>query len=120
LWEWLRSEVKKVCAKFLKALNKKISIQKQSRHIAATKVEGKSFLQSLEDAQAVLDAVHAGKAEFLGTSIKGHQVFRVKSISGINVNCNNKITGQITDVFMIKETVSPSVVPTTPFWKPFS
>ncbi len=47
-------------------LSKEVSAQKQARHIKGTAGSGKGYLDSLEDAQEVLDAVNSGKAEFLG------------------------------------------------------
>ncbi len=99
-------------------LNKIISVQKQARHIAGTAKQGGGFLNSLDDAQAVLDAVHSGNARFLGISKAGHQIYRVNGVTGTNVNLGASITGQPTNVFMIKGTTSPSVVPTSPLWKP--
>jgi hypothetical protein len=99
-------------------LNKTISVQKQARHIAGTAKPGGGFLNSVDDAQSVLNAVHSGKATFLGTSKVGHQVYRFNGVTGTNVNVGAGITGQPTNVFMIKGTTSPSVVPTSPLWKP--
>ena len=99
-------------------LSKTISAQKQARHIAGTAKSGGGFLNSIDDAQSVLNAVHSGKATFLGTSKAGHQVYRFNGVTGTNVNLGAGITGQPTNVFMIKGTTSPSVVPTSPLWKP--
>lgn len=99
-------------------LSKTISVQKQARHIAGTAKPGRGFLNSVDDAQAVLDAVHSGNATFLGTSKAGHQIYRFNGVTGTNVNLGAGITGQPTNVFMIKGTTSPSVVPTSPLWKP--
>src|SRR5690554_3227619 len=52
-------------------LSKTISAQKQARHIAGTAKPGGGFLNSVDDAQSVLNAVHSGKATFLGTSSQG-------------------------------------------------
>ena len=102
----------------LKGLNETISIQKQARHITGTAKQGGVFLNSVGDAQSVLDAVHSGKATYLGTSKAGHQVYRYNGVTGTNVNIGAGITGQPTNVFMIKGTASPSIVPTNPLWKP--
>lgn len=99
-------------------LSKTVSVQKQARHIAGTAKPGGGFLNSVDDAQSVLNAVHSGKATFLGTSKAGHQVYRFNGVTGTNVNLGAGITGQPTNVFMIKGTTSPSVVPTSPLWKP--
>ena len=78
----------------------------------------KSYLDSLEDAQEILDAVHTGKAKYLGQTKTGHSVFRYNKINGTNVNKGKGILSQKTNVFLIKGTSSPSIVPTNPFWKP--
>jgi RHS repeat-associated protein len=95
-------------------LGKTISVQKQARHLAGTTKPGGGFLNSKEDAQAVLDAVHSGNATFLGTSKTGYQIYRFNGVTGTNVNLGVGITGQPTNVFLIKGTTSPSVVPTSP------
>ena len=100
------------------SLSKTISVQKQARHIAGTAKPGGGFLNSVDDAKSVLNAVHSGKATYLGTSSQGHLVYRFNGVTGTNVNLRAGITGQPTNVFMIKGTTSPSVVPTNPFWKP--
>lgn len=99
-------------------LNKTISAQKQAWRIAGTAKPGGGFLNSVDDAQSVLNAVHSSKATFLGTSKARHQVNRFNGVTGTNVNVGAGITGQPTNVFMIKGTTSPSVVPTSPLWKP--
>ena len=102
----------------LKNLNKAISVQKQARHLVGTAGNGKGFVNSIEDAQAVLDAVHSGDAKLLGTSKSGNLVYRCDAVTGTNVNIGAGVTGQPTNVFMIKGTTSVSVVPTSPTWKP--
>ncbi len=97
-------------------LSRRISAQKQARHIAGTAPEGKGYLNNLEDAQTVLNAVHSGEATFLGVTNAGHQIYRFNGVTGINVNLGAGITAQPTNVFMIKGTISPSVVPTNPNW----
>ncbi|MBI2273956.1 MAG: RHS repeat-associated core domain-containing protein [Bacteroidetes bacterium] len=99
-------------------LSKVISAQKQARHLAGAAGAGKGYLNSLQDAQKVLDAVHSGEATYLGTSSAGHAVYRLESVTGTNVNLGAGFTNQPTNVFMIKGTVSPTVVPTSPTWKP--
>lgn len=74
-------------------------------------------MRDLGDAQAVLDAYHAGDAIILGRSAQGFPVVRVPGLTGINVNRAAGITNQTTNVFMIKGTVRPSVVPLTPTWR---
>jgi filamentous hemagglutinin len=67
---------------------------------------------------SVLDAVHSGKAQLLGSTKTGHQVYKFEGVTGTNVNKGVGITGQPTNVFIIKGTANPSVVPTNPFFKP--
>jgi hypothetical protein len=103
---------------YLGSLNKTIS-QKQMRHVQGRKeYRGGGYLNSQADGQKVLNAVHAGEAEFLGTMQGGHQVFRYKGVTGTNVNTGAGILGEASNVFMIKGTTSPSVVPTSPNWAP--
>ncbi len=108
----------KILRNIVSKIGKRISVQKQARHILGTAKPGGGFLNSIDDAQAVLDAVHSGQATFLGTSKAGHQVFRLNSVTGTNVNLGAGVSGQSTNVFMIKGTTSPSVVPTNPLWMP--
>jgi RHS repeat-associated protein len=106
-------------SKINSGLSKTISLQKQARHILGTAKSGGSFLNSINDAQAVLDAVNSGRATFLGISKAGHMVYKFDGVTGTNVNLGVGITRQPTNVFIIKGTSSPSVVPTSPLWKPF-
>ncbi|MCG6146457.1 polymorphic toxin-type HINT domain-containing protein [Leptospira bandrabouensis] len=110
--------LEKTTQELTKDLNKKISVQKQARHLAGTAKPGGGFLDSVDDAQSVLNAVHSGDATLLGTSKAGHLVYRFDGVTGTNVNLGAGIKNQPTNVFMIKGTSSPSVVPTSPFWKP--
>jgi len=103
--------------KILSKISKRISVQKQARHLAGKAKAGGGYLNSVEDAQKVLDAVHSGEATYIGTTKAGHQVFRYDGVTGTNVNVGAGITGQPTNVFIIKGTASPSVVPTGPFWQ---
>ena len=95
--------------------------QKQFRHIAGRPehaARGGGYLNSIDDAQAVLDAYRSGSATILGRHPQGFPVIRVEGITGTNVNIGAGITNQPTNVFMIKGTASPSVVPINPNWKP--
>ncbi|MFT4173663.1 MAG: hemagglutinin repeat-containing protein [Rhodocyclaceae bacterium] len=96
--------------------------QKQMRHIAGrpelTARGGGGYLNSLDDAQAVLDAYRSGTAPILGRTSQGFPVVKMESIVGTNVNVGAGIKSQPTSVFMIKGTASPSVVPLNPNWKP--
>jgi len=96
--------------------------QKQLRHIAGRPElaarESGSYLNNKADAQAVLDAYHSGSATILGKSSQGFPVVRVDSVTGTNVNVASGFPNQPTNVFIIKGTTSPSIVPTNPNWKP--
>ncbi|MDW3221266.1 MAG: hypothetical protein R8F63_21875 [Acidimicrobiales bacterium] len=94
----------------LEALTAQISRQKQLRHLHPTVEHGGYFLDSV-DAQRVLDAVHDGSAEILGRRRAGHIVVRVEDVLGTHVSGDRVLT---TDVFLIKGTARPSVVPTNP------
>jgi YD repeat-containing protein len=99
-----------------------ISEQRQFRHVAGTKQlaarNGGGYLDSVADAQKVLDAFHSGSAKILGRSSQGFPIVRVKGVVGTNVNKGAGIASQATSVFMIKGTVSPSIVPVNPNLKP--
>jgi hypothetical protein len=100
---------------------RKIS-QKQLRHVHGRpewEARGQgSYLKSSDDAQAVLDAVHNGNARILGTTKQGHLVVEFKDVTGFNNNPGSGFVDQPTNIFMIKGTAAPSVVPTSPTWKP--
>lgn len=93
--------------------------QKQNRHIEGrAEYRGGGTVSSREDAQKVLNACHSGTAEILGRTSQGFPVVKYNGISGTNINVGVGISGQSTNVFIIKGTVSPSIVPTNPNWKP--
>ncbi|TWC13361.1 MULTISPECIES: hemagglutinin repeat-containing protein [unclassified Pseudomonas] len=94
--------------------------QKQLRHIAGRpELEargGGGFLNSVDDAQKVLDAYRTGQVEILGKNAQGFPVVKFEGVTGTNVNAGVGITGQPTNVFIIKGTKSPSIVPANPNW----
>jgi RHS repeat-associated protein len=96
--------------------------QKQFRHIAGRpELEargGGGFLNSVSDAQKVLDAYHAGHVKVLGKNAQGFPVVKFEGVTGTNVNLGVGISAQATNVFIIKGTKSPSVVPANPNWSP--
>lgn len=96
--------------------------QKQLRHIAGTQQlearGGGGFLNSVSDAQKVLDAYHTGQVKILGRNAPGFPVVKFEGVTGTNVNLGVGITDQATNVFIIKGTKSPSIVPTNPNWSP--
>lgn len=96
---------------------KKVS-QKQLRHIGGrNEYRGGGMLDSVSDAQQVLDAYHSGAAQILGKSQGGFPIVRFEGVTGINVNLP-RFPSQPTNVFMIKGTSAPSVVPMNPTWTP--
>jgi filamentous hemagglutinin len=95
-----------------------ISRQKQLRHLEGTpELAGRGaggYLSDAADAQKVLDAYLSGKAVILGKNAQGFPVVKYNGVTGINVNNGAGISAQPTNVFIIKGTKSPSVVPTSP------
>lgn len=94
--------------------------QKQNRHIAGRKeYRGGGYLDSVEDAQKVLDSFNSGSANIIGKSKQGFPVIKVDGVTGTNVsNVASGSYNQATNIFMIKGTKSPSVVPMNPNWTP--
>ncbi|WP_178076279.1 DUF637 domain-containing protein, partial [Pseudomonas sp. 2822-15] len=94
--------------------------QKQLRHIAGRpELEargGGGFLNSVDDAQKVLDAYRMGQVKILGKNAQGFPVVKFEGVTGTNVNAGVGITAQPTNVFIIKGTKSPSIVPANPNW----
>jgi hypothetical protein len=92
-----------------------ISAQKQARHIADTRqYRGGGYFNSSDDAQAVLDAFHSGDAEVMGVTRTGHIQVRFDGVRGFNNNRTAGFVDQPTNMFMIKGSSSPSVVPISP------
>lgn len=52
-----------------------------------------TFIVRTSQAQKILDAVHGGEAEFVGTMKAGHQVFKFTGVTGTNVNSGAGIQG---------------------------
>ncbi len=93
--------------------------QKQMRHILGRKeYRGGGYLDSLEDAQTVLDAYRSGSTKILGKSSQGFPIVRYNLVTGTNVNIGAGVSKQLTNVFMIKWTKSPSILPMNPKWVP--
>lgn len=88
------------------------------RYLAGSADKGKGFLNSQADAQKVLDAVHSGEATILGVTKNGHLAIKYTGVTGTNVNLGKGVASQSTNTFLIKWTVSPSVVPTSPTFTP--
>jgi hypothetical protein len=93
--------------------------QKQNRHIQGRQeFRGGGTLSSRADAQKVLDAYHNGTAEILGSNNQGFPIVRFDGVTGMNNNVKYGIENQPTNVFIVKGTASPSIVPTNPNWEP--
>ncbi|MDW6092467.1 hypothetical protein SBX64_07910 [Vibrio rhizosphaerae] len=92
--------------------------QKQMRHVAGRKeYRGGGFMDSLDDAQKVLDAYNSGKSNIIGKSKQGFPIIKVEDVTGTNVsNVASGTYKQATNIFMVKGTKSPSIVPMNPNW----
>ncbi|MEU8661150.1 LamG-like jellyroll fold domain-containing protein [Actinoplanes philippinensis] len=98
-----------------------VSRQRQARHVQGDPLHansGKSYFNSHADAQSVLDAYHNGDATVLGQMPNGNIVVSYGDVTGYNNNVGAGFLDQPTNVFMIKGTKSPSVVPINPNWTP--
>jgi RHS repeat-associated protein len=99
----------------LPQIQKVISRQKQDRHILnGNGYKGGGYFNSHADAQAVLDAYHGGKAQVMGLTKTGNIQIRVPGVTGYDNNPRAGRLGVPTNIFMIKGTKSPSVVPMNP------
>jgi len=100
------------------AVNTTVDPIRQARHVLGTSEHGqntaKGYVNSVQDAQKVLDSFHDGTAQILGTSNAGHIKVRVSEVTGFNNNPANGYYNQPTHVFLIKGTRRVSVVPTSP------
>ncbi|WP_420112809.1 hypothetical protein [Pseudactinotalea sp.] len=94
-----------------------VSSQKQARHVLdSPRYYGGGYFAEPQAAQAILDAFHDGSAEVLGLKPNGDVVLRVEGVTGFHVS--GSYHDQLTNVFFVKGTVSPSVVPYNPEWLP--
>jgi len=98
----------------------RLSAQRQGRHIeggidprTGQPVTG-SVMRSQVDAQQVLDAYRSGDATVLGQTQQGFPVVRYDGVTGLNNIPGAGFVNQETNVFIIKGTSSPSIVPTNP------
>lgn len=94
--------------------------QRQGRHVSGSpdyRPQSSYFLDASEP-QRVLDAFHSGDFELLGFKPNGDVVIRVRDATGYNMNERLGYINQPTNVFFIKGTVRPSVVPYNPTWTP--
>lgn len=96
-----------------------VSAQRQGRHVLGDRLyNGGGYFRDAGSPQRVLDAFHDGSAQVLGVTRNGHVVVRVPSVTGFNNNPAAGFVDQATNVFFIKGSSSPSVVPTNPNWAP--
>jgi RHS repeat-associated protein len=92
-----------------------VSAQKQARHVIGTpQYRGGGYFNNRNEAQEVLDAFHAGRVEVMGVTNGGHVQVRYTGVTGYNNNPAAGYVGQPTNIFMIKGTSSPSIVPISP------
>ncbi|MET9066463.1 RHS repeat domain-containing protein [Streptosporangium sandarakinum] len=99
----------------LPEISRSISRQKQDRHIlGGNGYRGGGYFNSHDEAQAVLDAYHSGQVQILGLTKTGNIQIRFTSITGYDNNPRAGRFGAPMNIFMIKGTRSPSVVPMNP------
>ncbi len=92
--------------------------QKQNRHIEGRpEYRGGGTMASKADAQEVLDAYHSNNVQILGKNDQGFPVVQYTGVTGNN-SPGAGYVDQATNVFIIKGTASPSIVPTNPNWTP--
>ena len=100
-------------------LSSRVSQQRQFRHmLGRPEYRGGGYLENINDAQSVLDAYRSGRTTVLGKSEQGFPVVRYEGVTGTNVNPGAGFPNQPTNVFMIKGTSRPSIVPMSPEWTP--
>ena len=102
------------------SISSKLSVQKQSQHLSGTAPDGKGYLNNINDAQSILDAVHSGDAVYMGLNKSSNPVFRFDDITGTNVNVRYYGGAGIpTNYFYVKGTVYPTIVPYNPNFRPY-
>gem|GEM_PF-3644751 len=97
----------------------KISVQKMKRHLKGTAPHNKSYFNSVNDAQSVLDAYNSGNCRIISFDPQKNSVtIEVNNITGRYVNIDNPNGLPNLDVptnkFMIQSGESPKVVPVNP------
>ncbi|PID60162.1 MAG: hypothetical protein CSB44_11805 [Gammaproteobacteria bacterium] len=112
-----------VTAEDMAAIDRKISDQKQFRHIYGRmeweRAKKNGYLKSLAEAQKILDAFHAGEVTILGKMKNEGILIKYNGVTGTNVNRLHGIEGEPTNVFIIKGTKKVSVVPASPAARPY-
>ena len=96
-----------------------VSQQKQMRHIQGTVLANKSYLNSLDDAQNVLDAYNSGNHRLISENAKQSTVvIEVKGITGRYINTGNPNglpdVNKPTNIFIIQSSRWPKIVPVNP------
>jgi hypothetical protein len=100
-------------------INEKISAQKQLRHLPETAPEGKSYMDSLAQAQAVLDAYRAGSFTLISEEAgKNRVTIYTLDVTATYKNSNNPFglpdIERPTNVFTIDSLKAPKVFPVNP------
>jgi len=98
-------------------LQQRVSVQKQARHIKGTAPHDKSYLNSIEDAQKILDATRRGEVQLISVDpVKNSLVVKYNEVTGTYVNRGNSVglpdIIQDTNVFMIQG--GNKIVPVNP------
>ncbi|WP_433646631.1 polymorphic toxin type 50 domain-containing protein [Kosakonia pseudosacchari] len=96
-----------------------VSQQKQMRHLQGSAPTNKSYLNSLEDAQKVLNTYNSGNYRLISENPKQSTVvIEVKTVSGTYINVGNPNglpdVNKPTSIFMIQSSSSPKIVPVNP------
>ncbi|WP_409186250.1 RHS repeat-associated core domain-containing protein [Amycolatopsis sp. VS8301801F10] len=101
----------------LQRISERLSVQKQDRHLEGhPKHVGGGYVKSVDDARKVLSAFHSGEAKVIGYSSAGYVVVRYNGVTGYNSNKGTGHMDQPTNVFFIKGSEHPSIVPANPMW----
>ncbi|MBB4910077.1 RHS repeat-associated core domain-containing protein [Actinophytocola algeriensis] len=96
-------------------ISTRLSMQKQNRHLRGHPSHTRGgYMSSLEDARTILDNFHNGRTTILGKTREGYIVIRDNSVTGHNHNPGAGYPNQETNVFFIKGSDSPSIVPYNP------
>lgn len=66
----------------------------------------------------MLDAYHSGKAKIIGKDKHGNPIVKFDKVTGMDNNLRHNRENNPTNIFKIKGTKSPSVVPIDSEWKP--
>lgn len=75
------------------------------------------LIQKLIEARNFTRRLSRRTSENIGDNPQGFPVIKFDGVTGTNVNFGAGINSQTTNIFMIKGTKSPSVVPLSPKWR---